>query len=503
MSDHIRIKLHPLGKTLELPKGTLLGDILFEQGVEFPCGGKGQCRGCKIKVLEGTIPPSAEDQLRFSHSELLAGWRLACRAKVETDLTIELAQWKASILSDNSDFSFVPKDGFGIAVDVGTTTLVAQLVDLHSGQIWAVRTDLNPQARYGADIMSRIEYSLNGGGASLTKAVQSGVAALIDSMLKEVNLPKISLRHICLSGNTVMHHLFCGLDVEPLSHVPFESSRTGLQILDGTNLGWDLSNTTEIYFLPCLGGFVGSDILAGIMATGLHKGKRPSILIDLGTNGEIAIGCQERILCTSTAAGPAFEGARIHMGMRAITGAISEVNAVNGHLHCRVLGNAKPVGICGSGLVDAVACFLDMGAITPTGRISQGNSLPIVPPVSLTQRDIRELQYGKGAIAAGIRILTKQYGISLGDLENVYLAGAFGNYINHASARRIGLLPFPSEKIHASGNTSLRGTKQALFNATAMELQYLDICSLVKHVSLNEDMEFQNIYADEMSFNNQ
>lgn len=503
MSNSIRIKLHPLGKILELPKGVLLKDVLFEQGVEFPCGGKGQCRGCKIKVLEGVLHPSAEDRLRFSHSELLAGWRLACRAKVETDLTIELAQWKASILSDDSEFSFTPQDGFGIAVDVGTTTLVAQLVDLHSGQIWAVQTALNPQARYGADIMSRIEYSLNGGGVSLTKAVQSAIAVLIDNMLKEVDLPKISLRRICLAGNTVMHHLFCGLDVEPLSRVPFESNHIGLQILRGADLGWNLSDATEIYFLPCLGSFVGSDILAGIVATGLHKGKRPSILVDLGTNGEIAVGCKNRIFCASTAAGPAFEGARIHMGMRAVTGAISEVHAVNSHLHCHVLGNTKPVGICGSGLVDAVACFLDMGSILPTGRITRGNTLSIEAPVSLTQRDIRELQYGKGAIAAGIRILTKQYGISLEDLEHVYLAGAFGNYINRTSARRIGLLPFSSEKIQSSGNTSLRGTKQALFNATVEDLQYKNILSIVKHVSLNEDMEFQNIYADEMSFNNQ
>ena len=206
------------------------------------------------------------------------------------------------------------------------------------------------------------------------------------------------------------------------------------------------------------------------------------------------------MLCASTAAGPAFEGARISMGMRATTGAISQVIQCEGRLQCHVLGNGEPLGLCGSGLVDAVATGLDLGLIKPTGRLAKGESISIAPPVTLTQKDIRELQYAKGAIAAGIRILVQQWGAQLSDVTQLFLAGAFGNYINRVSAQRIGLLPFPTEKIQAAGNTALLGAKLALFNPAAEDLHYREIRAKVKHVSLNEDLEFQEIYTQEMGF---
>ena len=219
-----------------------------------------------------------------------------------------------------------------------------------------------------------------------------------------------------------------------------------------------------VRFLPCLGSFVGSDILAGLLATSLHEHDDLAALIDLGTNGEIVVGNRQRLLCASTAAGPAFEGARISMGMRAATGAISEVHAQDGKLHCHVLGNGAPRGVCGSGLVDAAAAGLDLGWISPKGRLANGESLTLAPPVALTQWDVRELQLAKGAIAAGLRILLEQWGAQAIELAQVYVAGAFGNYINYASARRIGLLDFPAEKIQPAGNTALLGAKLALFD---------------------------------------
>ena len=255
-----------------------------------------------------------------------------------------------------------------------------------------------------------------------------------------------------------MHHLFCGLDIEPLSRYPFESERLGLQAFAPGELGWQLWNGRVVRFLPCLGGFVGSDLLAGILATRLSEGDELNGLVDLGTNGEIIIGNRRRILCASTAAGPAFEGARISMGMRAATGAISEVRLEGGGINCRVLGNVPPQGLCGSGLVDAVAAGLDLGKIQPTGRFANGiGSWELAAPVALTQSDIRELQLAKGAIAAGIRMLLDRFGTSAGELKKLYLAGAFGNYINRASAQRIGLINFPSEKVEAAGNTALLG----------------------------------------------
>jgi len=263
-----------------------------------------------------------------------------------------------------------------------------------------------------------------------------------------------------------------------------------------------LSGDSAVRFLPCLGGFVGSDILAGILATRLHESGPLVGLVDLGTNGEIVIGNRERLLCASTAAGPAFEGARISMGMRAATGAISAVSIEGGALRCHVLGNVAPRGICGSGLVDAVAAGLDLGSIQPSGRLGNGTNGPLMlcPPVTLTQNDIRELQLAKGAIAAGIRLLLARWGAEAKDLTRLYLAGAFGNYISRASARRIGLLDFPIEMVKPAGNTALLGAKLALFNADEAACAYTSVRNRIQHVSLNAEPRFQEVFVEEMTF---
>jgi uncharacterized 2Fe-2S/4Fe-4S cluster protein (DUF4445 family) len=221
-------------------------------------------------------------------------------------------------------------------------------------------------------------------------------------------------------------------------------------------------------------------------------------LIDLGTNGEIVLGNADRLLCAATAAGPAFEGARISMGMRAATGAISQVEAFGGRLQCHVLGGVQPRGICGSGLVDAAAASLDLGWLLPNGRLVSGQSLELIPPVFVSQKDVRELQLAKGAIAAGIRLLLQQWGATYSDVSQVFLAGAFGNYINQSNARRIGLLRFSPEQIEAAGNTALLGAKLALFDLPRQDLAYPQIRSRTSHLSLNELPAFQDIYVEEM-----
>jgi uncharacterized 2Fe-2S/4Fe-4S cluster protein (DUF4445 family) len=245
---------------------------------------------------------------------------------------------------------------------------------------------------------------------------------------------------------------------------------------------------------------VGSDLLAGILATRLHESPDPCALVDLGTNAEVIVGNRDRILCASTAAGPAFEGARIHMGMRAATGAIAEVTHNGGELHCHVIGAAGPRGICGSGLVDAVACALDLGLLQADGRLPDRRPIPLAGPVSLVQRDVRELQLAKGAIAAGLRILAHRWGTSLAGLRRVYLAGAFGNYIRYASARRIGLLQVTQERVMAAGNTALLGAKLALFHPELAEHPYAEILRRVEHVALNEDPAFSDAFAEELGF---
>jgi uncharacterized 2Fe-2S/4Fe-4S cluster protein (DUF4445 family) len=502
MSAIVRIELLPLGKTLTVRPGTSLQDALFAQGVEFPCGGRGRCKGCRIKVLAGSLPVNPDEERLLSRAEIADGWRLACQGQAKGNLKIELAQWEAAILADDSVFAFTPQDGLGVAIDLGTTTVVAQLLDLRSGQVLAVRTALNAQAKHGADVMSRVEFCVHGGGQPmLQRVIRKQLGKLIAELITAVEVEMDHLKCILLVGNTVMHHLFCGHSVEPLSRHPFAPEQDGLETFQASALGWDLAGDPRVLFLPCLGSFVGSDILAGVLATKLHESNALAALVDLGTNGEIVVGNRERMLCASTAAGPAFEGARITMGMRAATGAISEVNfSGDGRLHCRVLGNAAPRGICGSGLVDAVAAGLELGRIESSGRLVNGSSLPLAPPVALTQGDIRELQLAKGAIAAGLRILVQQWGARLSDIAHIYLAGAFGNYINRASARRIGLLDFAPEKVLPAGNTALLGAKLALFSLHEHDGSYSDLRRRIHHVPLNEDPQFQEVFVAEMRF---
>ncbi len=498
MSKTVTIRLEPLGASFSIKPGTPLQDVLFAHGVEFPCGGRGKCKGCRVRVLKGSLPITPEQERMLTAEELQAGWRLSCQCAPDGDVTLEMAQWEAAILSDETAVPMEPREGLGIAVDLGTTTLVAQLLDLRTGNVLAVRTALNTQARYGADIMSRIGYAVAEGGAPrLASLIRKQIGSLLQDLLAAAQRPAGELVDIVLVGNTVMHHLFCELDVTSLSRFPFESPTLGIQHVPASSLGWPFG-ALPVRFLPCIGGFVGSDVLAGVMVKSLHTAAEPTVLIDLGTNGEIVAGTRDRLLCASTAAGPAFEGARIYMGMRAATGAISEVHVREGKLVSHVLGNVTPRGICGSGLVDAVACLLDLGLVKPGGRFSDGgSSLMLLPPVKLSQTDIRELQLAKGAIAAGVHLLLDELGTGVDRVANVFLAGAFGNYVNTTSAGRIGLLPFPPERIVPSGNTALQGAKMALFTE---EDAWNSLAARIRHISLHERPDFQDTYVEQMTF---
>ena len=217
MSEFVHIELLPLGKVLRVKRGTTLQDALFAQGIEFPCGGRGRCKGCKVRVLAGSLPISEEDRRKLTPAELAGGWRLACRGRAEGDLKIELAQWEAAILTDDSVFEFTPREGLGIAVDLGTTTLVAQLVDLQTGHVLGVRAALNAQAKHGADIMSRIEFAVAGQSQQvLQDLVREQIGRLATDLLDEPSAGAREVESVVVVGNTVMHHLFCGISLEPL-----------------------------------------------------------------------------------------------------------------------------------------------------------------------------------------------------------------------------------------------------------------------------------------------
>jgi len=489
-AELVRIRLEPLSVEVDVPRGAQLVASLSAHGVEFPCGGAGHCGGCGVRVLAGSLPVTGEDRAAFSAEQLSDGWRLACQARAQMPLVLECGQWQMDVLTDNAGLKGAGKHGLGIAIDLGTTTIAAQMVDMSSGIVLAVETELNPQAPFGSDVMNRIRAALS--GEDLTTPIR---AALGQTIARLAHGREQEIAEVVLVGNTVMHHLFSGLDVEPLAHVPFASPHLGVQSFRPRQLGWALPAGCAVRFAPCLGGFVGSDILAGIVASGIARGEGLSALVDLGTNGEIAIGNRDGIVCASTAAGPAFEAGSIRMGMRAATGAISFVSLSGGQLRATVIGDVEPRGICGSGLVDAAAAGLSSGAILSSGRIADGTRrFPVAGPVVLCQADIRELQLAKGAIASGFKLLLKRLGAGAEELTSVHLSGAFGNYVQIESAIRIGLIDAPRERVRAAGNTALRGAKMLLLAAEEPALP------AIEHVSLAADPGFQDEFANCMTF---
>ena len=372
----VRIELVPLGAVLEVDRGTVLDNVLMTRGMEFPCGGLGTCGGCRVQVIEGSIDVSPEDQSVLSKQELADGWRLACRAHAESPLKLKVEQWTMPVLTDDNQLARTRRTGLVVAIDLGTTTVVAQLLDLASGKLLGLRTGLNPQTIQGADVMSRVRFAQDSN--DLTVLIRDFLGTMIHDVASG---REEEIVEVVLVGNTVMHHLFCGLDTEPLTHVPFASPNLGEQQFVAKDLGWRLPASAIVRFLPCIGGFVGSDILAGIVAVGLHTGTELRALIDLGTNGEISLGNRDKVLCASTAAGSAFEAGSIKMGMRAATGAISRVFLNHNEMECTVIGDVEPRGICGSGLVDAIAAGLDAGIIGTSGRFTTGSKeLPSAAP---------------------------------------------------------------------------------------------------------------------------
>ncbi len=464
---------------LHLLAGQTLADRLFAAGVEFPCGGESACGGCKLRVLEGDVPVTPPMREALSEKEIREGWRLACCASAAGPVVIAVEQWSLPVLSDEASVPIEPRAGRGAAIDLGTTTLVVQVVDLENGEVLRVETALNPQALYGADVMSRLQYDLGQPG-SLGRLIRETLGRM---------LGQEPLREVLVAGNTAMHHLFCGLNVEPLTHAPFASANLRGYRFESADLGWP----GPAEFLPCLGGFVGSDLLCGIVATRLDEQARPHALFDIGTNGEVVVGSRHGIRCASTAAGPAFEGGRIGAGMRAGNGAIDSVHVRDGGFVCHVIGGGAARGICGSGLVDAAACGIELSWIGANGRLTRADKrLALADGILLAQRDIRELQLAKGAMAAGLRMLAGH------GVEKLYLAGAFGNYIRQASARAIGLLPadLPIEPV---GNSALRGARTLLLSPGARAERLRKIAAMTRHVELAADPNFQNLYAEMMA----
>lgn len=420
---------------------------------------------------------------------------------------------------------------YGVAVDVGTTTLVATLVDLTSGRQLGVATRLNPQTSFGDDVISRIQHAADStaGLAELQRAVASAINELIGELASETRVARQQIYDIAVAGNTTMQHLLAGIDPRYLGEVPFVPAMGGGIRAAAADLGLEIHPRGRVYFLPVIGGFVGGDTVAGMLATGLAEADGAALLVDIGTNGEIVLAHRGKLLAAATAAGPAFEGARILHGMRAANGAIEKV-VVDERLHANVIGGVPPVGLCGSALIDVAAELLRQGLLSPEGRLAVRDQLPpdLLPDlrrritqhdghpaflladaddsasrraILLTQRDIRQLQLASGAIRAGIVLLLRRAGLGPSDLEAVLIAGGFGNFIRRKNAQRIGLLPpdVPRHRIRYQGNTSLAGARLALLSVEARR-EADDLARRAEHIDLSTDHGFQWAFADAMIF---
>lgn len=417
---------------------------------------------------------------------------------------------------------------YGLALDIGTTTVVGALTNLRTGAVEAVQSTLNGQAPHGADVISRISFTMMepGGLDTLHANVVETVNALLDRLLAASGVARENVYEAVAVGNATMIHLLLSIDPEPISVAPFITTFNEAATVNATEIGLKLHPNARLSTLPHIGAYVGADIVAGVLATGIARGEddRLSLYIDVGTNGEIVLGSSRRTLATAAPAGPAFEGAQIKCGMRASEGAIEGVT-IRDDVELQVIGGeVRPIGICGSGLVDAVAELVKVGLVDRSGRLARveqvrGNlpdaivdrlievngvrSFLLTTPeegIVLTQPDIRALQFAKGAIGAGVQVLMQRLEVTADDLYQVLLAGSFGSYINPASARAIGLVPWlPVERIVAVGNAAGEGAKIALLSFREREAASR-IPDFIEYVELSGRPEFNDIFTEALAF---
>lgn len=410
------------------------------------------------------------------------------------------------------------KSGLGVAVDIGTTTVVAYMYDLASTECLGVQSAINPQVTLGVDVISRIKFcgDFKDGTKKMQDAIVTKINTLVRTLCEDKNLQAEEIIHFVVTGNTTMLHLFTGLSPVTMGYSPFTPASVFGNTLSAADVGLNAAGA-DIYLVPCISSFVGGDITSAILASGLYSDSEMCLLMDIGTNGEVALGNKDGIFATSTAAGPAFEGAEITKGMAGVPGAVNSVFIREGKIEYTVLGNKAPGGICGSGILDLAAVAVQTGLMDETGRIlapdevsaEAGKYLREVDGISavyvdenvyLTQKDIRHIQTAKAAMAAGVLALARSAGIELSDIKTVFIAGGFGNFMDKESAVKIGLIDRElGEKIQSIGNAAGSGAIMALLNDGYKE-ESRKISETGVHVELGGDAYFMEKYVDCMYF---
>ncbi|MBD3158158.1 MAG: DUF4445 domain-containing protein [Candidatus Lokiarchaeota archaeon] len=524
------VVFEPTGLRISAPQEATVLGTARSGGLHIAseCGGKGTCGSCKV-ILQPVPNPTRSDRQCLSKEEIAQGYRLACQHTPVNGMRVIVPQniAEAKILTETKPRSrtVVPDPGLqgkiGFAVDIGTTTIVVYMMDLESGIQVAQAAALNPQIAYGEDVMSRITYAMNkeDGSEALKNKVVGRVDRLISELCESQSVDYEDVVRYSFVGNTAMHHLFLGLEVANLGLSPYNPTISSPLKRRAHDVGLTANTEAEAYFAPNLAGFVGGDTVGFILSQELHKSDTVSLGIDVGTNGEIVVSRRGELFCCSAAAGSAFEGATIRDGMRGQKGAIEYISIESPEEPPKltVIGDITPRGICGSAIVDIVVELKENELLDSTGRLTSGNrieehddfgKLYVIAEerelgsnrrIVFTQKDVRQVQLAKAAIRAGVQILMQEAEIAVDDLEVLYLAGAFGNYIRPSSALKLGLLP-PVDKsmVIPVGNAAGDGAKRLLLSENERKAAK-EFSERVRYVELANHDDFTETFTGAMS----
>jgi uncharacterized 2Fe-2S/4Fe-4S cluster protein (DUF4445 family) len=518
---HYIVTFQPEGRQVSIHDGANLVEAAGLAGIVLntACGQKGTCQKCTVTLLPQNKPVLA---CQYHISEDLTVLVPPDSRFVEHKILTEGIRRRDSVSPDIFT-KYLSAAGnrpiLGLAVDIGTTTVVVKHIEMKTASVVATAAALNPQTKFGDDVISRIAYARTGEKLTeLSKLIISCINDLIDDCCKQAAAQAGDIYEACIVGNTTMHHIFLRLPITQLGEAPYKAFSTEARDSRPQDVGLNINPAGNAHTLANIAGFVGADTTAVALAAALDSADEMSLAIDIGTNGEIVLGTKTRLYAASCAAGPAFEGARITCGSRAVQGAIEAVVPADNDIDLDVVGGCRPVSICGSGLIDAVAVLLDLGVIDSSGRftksvksqirITEINRQPAFvlaynndkPSVYLTQKDVREVQLAKAAIRAGIGLLQKRLSVADADIKQIFLAGAFGNYIRRESALRIGLLPnVPIERIQSVGNAASSGAQMALVSSRWRKLAS-DLAGKIQYVEIAHDPLFESTFADSMLF---
>ena len=473
------------GKVHELThlREATLSQLLLEAGFDAPtpCGGSGKCGKCRVRAAGELLPaPDA------------SGNCLACQTKLAGDAVVWLDAPRVMEAIEGMgvlpEFTLDPlKGGYGLAVDIGTTTLAAQMVSLKDGRVLGAVTAENPQRMVAHDVIGRTKASLEGKRTLLRDLIRAELLRMENTLCEREGIEKEQISARICTGNTTMLYLLTGRAPDSLAAAPFEADCL---------FGFEEEG---VYLPACFGAYVGADIVCALLASDMVQRHQTTMLIDIGTNGEIALFHGGKLYCCATAAGPAFEGVGISCGVSSVRGAIESVWVEDGQLRVHTIAETEPVGLCGSGLIDATAALLELGQIDETGAMDDEET-EIAPGVVLTQKDVRMIQLAKGSICAGMRTLMAMANISENDVEALYIAGGFGRHINLENAIRIGLIPgFATERVHTIGNAALTGAVMYLLNRSMPEKAQA-LIDRSECINLAASPLFQTLYPECMMF---